>query len=233
MSIHVRSEMAGRKKKKGGLLVISGFSGVGKGTVIRHLMNTYPNYAFSVSATTRPPREGEVHGKDYFFLEPETFEQWVEEEKFLEYARFFNKAYGTPKDHVEELRESGKTVVLDIEVEGARNVMKACPEAVSIYLIPPSAQELQRRIRGRGTETEEQIRDRMKKALAEADVVPEYHYLVVNDRVEEAADEIDRLRQGKKRTRISRKKALTLTGQIQEDLRKILQDSHGCAIIND
>lgn len=224
--------MAGKRTKKGALLVISGFSGVGKGTVIRTLMANHPDYAFSVSATTRLPRPGEVHGKDYFFVDGETFEKWIEENRFLEYARFFEKAYGTLKDHVEELRNAGKTVVLDIEVEGARNVMKACPEAVSVYLIPPSAQELKQRIEGRGTETREQIRARLEKALLEADVVPQYHHLVVNDVVEEAAAEIDALLHRKKKTRLSRREALKLTRQIQADLRKILQDEEACDIIN-
>lgn len=224
--------MAGRKTKKGGLLVLSGFSGVGKGTVIRYLMSHYPGYAFSVSATTRAPRPGEEHGKDYFFVDGETFDKWVEEDRFLEYARFFEKAYGTLKDHVEELRDAGKTVVLDIEVEGAKNVMKACPDAVSVYLIPPSAQELKRRIEGRGTETREQIHSRMEKAIREADVVPAYHHLVVNDVVGEAAEEIDALLQRGGKTRLSRRAALKRTRQIKADLTKILQDEEDCDTIN-
>ena len=224
--------MAAKKTKKGGLLVISGFSGVGKGTVIRNLMENHPDYAFSVSATTRPPRPGEVHGKDYFFIDAETFDKWVEEDKFLEYARFFEKAYGTLREHVEELRNAGKTVVLDIEVEGAVNVMKACPEAVSVYLIPPSARELKRRIEGRGTESREQILSRLRNAVAEADVVPQYHHLVVNDVVEEAAGEIDGLMHRKKKLGLSRREALKLTRQIQADLRNILQDEEACDRIN-
>ena len=224
--------MAKKQVKKGALLVISGFSGVGKGTVIRHLMGSHPDYAFSVSATTRAPRPGEVHGKDYFFIDKDTFEKWVEEDKFLEYARFFEKAYGTLKDHVEELRNRGKTVILDIEVEGARNVMKACPDAVSVYIIPPSAAELKRRIEGRGTETKEQIRARLEKALAEADVVPEYRHLVVNDSVEEAADEIHGLLHRRKKNRMPREDALELTKQIQTDLRKFLQEEENCDNIN-
>jgi guanylate kinase len=224
--------MAKKRTKKGALLVISGFSGVGKGTVIRHLMSTHPDYAFSVSATTRPPRPGEVHGKDYFFVDRDTFEKWVEEDKFLEYARFFEKAYGTLKDHVEDLRNQGKTVILDIEVEGARNVMKACPEAVSVYIIPPSAAELKRRIEGRGTETKEQIRARMEKALNEADIVPEYRHLVVNDEADAAAEEIHGLLNRRKKTRMPREEALELTKQIQADLRNFLQAEENCDKIN-
>ena len=123
----------GRKKtQKGKLLVVSGFSGVGKGTVIRNLMSRFPNYVFSVSATTRAPRPGEVDGKDYFFVDAATFDAWVEEGRFLEYARFFDRSYGTLKDHVEDLRKHGKTVILDIEVEGAGNVCRLCPDAVSV-----------------------------------------------------------------------------------------------------
>ena len=153
--------MARRRKAKGKLLVVSGFSGVGKGTVIKKLMSEHPEYAFSVSATTRAPRPGEVDGRDYFFIDTETFDKWVEEDRFLEYARFFGRAYGTLKDHVDQLRNEGKNVILDIEVEGAMNVCRLCPDAVSVYIIPPDAKELVRRITGRGTDSEEQITNRM------------------------------------------------------------------------
>lgn len=220
--------MSRKKAVKGKLLVVSGFSGVGKGTVIRRLMEQHPDYVFSVSATTRAPRPGEVDGKDYFFIDAETFDRWVEEGRFLEYARFFDRSYGTLKDHVEDLRKQGKTVILDIEVEGAGNVCRLCPDAVSVYIIPPSAAELRDRIVGRGTETREQIARRMTKAVAEADIVPNYRYLVVNDQVDDAADEIDRLVRGKGKTRLGREEALRLTAEIQEDLREILKDWLSC-----
>ncbi|MBR6704047.1 MAG: guanylate kinase [Lachnospiraceae bacterium] len=216
--------MARRRKKRGGLLVVSGFSGVGKGTVIKKLMSEHPEYAFSVSATTRAPRPGEVDGKDYFFVAPETFDQWVEEERFLEYARFFNRSYGTLKDHVEELRNAGNTVILDIEVEGAMNVCRLCPDAVTVYIIPPDAKELVRRITGRGTETEEQITNRMIKAVREADIVDQYGYVVVNDDVDATAAEIHALAQGKGGARVPREEALKLTKAVQAELTEILKD---------
>lgn len=216
--------MGRRKKEKGKLVVISGFSGVGKGTVIKYLMKTHPEYVFSVSATTRAPRPGEIDGKDYFFIDPETFDKWVEEGKFLEYAHFFDKAYGTLADHVESLRNQGKTVILDIEVEGASNVRKACPDSLSFYIIPPDAQELVRRIEGRGTETRAQISRRLAKAVREAEVVPSYQYQIINDKVEDAAAEIDRLVHGKGLPRVEKEAALARTAQIQENLREILKD---------
>ena len=217
--------MTEAKVKKGGLLVISGFSGVGKGTVIRQLMETFPEYAFSVSATTRPPRPGEVQGVDYFFIDPDTFEKWVGEGRFLEYARFFDKAYGTLAEHVEELRNQGKTVILDIEVEGACHVMENCPDAVSVYIIPPSAEELSKRLTGRGTESPEQIRSRLEKAVREADIIPRYHYIVVNDQVPETAAEIHHLAQGSGNTRLSRRKSMNLARRIQKDIQGILEQN--------
>ena len=224
--------MARRKKKRGRLLVISGFSGVGKGTVIRHLMAEHKEYAFSVSATTRAPRPGEVDGKDYYFVDLETFDRWVEEERFLEYARFFGRAYGTLRSHVDELRDAGKSVILDIEVEGAMNVCRLCPDAVSVYIIPPDAKELVRRITGRGTESEEQITNRMIKAVREADIVERYGYIVVNDEVDATAREIHELAQGIGTPRVEREEALRLTKEVQTELKEILKDRQVCDTIS-
>ena len=220
--------MARRKKKRGKLLVVSGFSGVGKGTVIKQLMAEHPEYAFSVSATTRAPRPGEVDGKDYFFIDTETFDRFVDEDRFLEYARFFNRAYGTLREHVEKLRNEGKTVILDIEVEGAMNVCRLCPDAVSVYIIPPDAKELVRRIVGRGTETAEQIQKRMQKAVQEADIVERYSYIVVNDQVEKTVDEIHSLMQGSGTVRVPREEALQITKDVQTELKEILKDRTEC-----
>ena len=220
--------MAKRRKSRGKLLVISGFSGVGKGTVIKRLMSDHPDYAFSVSATTRAPRPGEVDGKDYFFVDAATFDKWVEEDRFLEYARFFNKAYGTLKEHVDQLRDEGKTVILDIEVEGAMNVCRLCPDAVSVYIIPPDARELVRRITGRGTETKEQITGRMCKAVREADIVERYGHIVVNDSVEAAAAEIHSFIKGRGKDRVPREEALRLTKEVQKELLEILKEEENC-----
>ena len=224
--------MSDNKNKRGRLLVISGFSGVGKGTVIRRLMEVYPDYAFSVSATTREKRPGEEHGKDYFFIDQDTFEQWVQENRFLEYARFFNRAYGTLREHVDKLRDAGKTVILDIEVEGAMNVLKTCPEAVLIYLIPPDGKELVRRITGRGTESREQILGRLRKAVGEADIVPRYRHVVVNDDVDEAVHEIHSLTHRRRGLRVNRREALAQTKRVKAELAEILKEMESCDNIN-
>lgn len=224
--------MAEEKKKRGRLLVISGFSGVGKGTVIRRLMEEHPEYAFSVSATTRAPRPGEIHGKDYFFVDNQTFDRWVEEGRFLEYARHLDKAYGTLRDHVEALREEGRDVILDIEVQGAVNVMAACSDAVSVYIIPPDGRELYRRILGRGTESPEQIRKRLTKAVAEVELVPRYRHVVVNDQVEDVAREIHQLLHQRRGLRLPKREALKKTRQIRRDLEEILKEKDFCDTIN-
>ncbi len=221
-----------KKVKKGEMLVVSGFSGVGKGTVIRRLMDEHPEYAFSVSATTRSPRPGEVDGKDYFFITRDEFDRWIEEGRFLEYAHFLERSYGTPKDAVEALRKSGHHVILDIETEGAMNVDAACPDAKLVYIIPPSAQALRDRIVGRGTETKEQIRRRITKAIREVDLVPAYDYIVVNDDVDATAEEIHRLTTGTGETRIPREEALALCGKIRVDLQEILKEFENCDTIN-
>ena len=220
--------MADRKSERGKLLVVSGFSGVGKGTVIKRLMADHPDYAFSVSATTRAPRPGEVDGKDYFFIDSETFDRWVEEDRFLEYARFFNRSYGTLKEHVDKLRDEGRNVILDIEVEGAMNVCRLCPDAVSVYIIPPDAKELVRRITGRGTETQEQITNRIEKAVREADIVERYGHIVVNDDVADTAEEIHSFILGKRKHRVPRRKALKLTKEVQAELKEILKERKNC-----
>ncbi len=218
--------------KKGELVVLSGFSGVGKGTVIRKLRASNPEYHYSVSATTRSPREGEVDGKDYFFLTPEVFGRWVEEGRFLEHASYAGRSYGTPREYVERQREMGFHIIMDIETDGAFLVKKAVPEAKMIYLIPPSAEELVRRLCGRGTETEEQIRTRLLQALKEADLVERYEWIVVNDTVPACAFTVHRIVNEAGRPFLSREEALRKTAEIREDLEKFLKDPSSCATIN-
>ena len=185
--------MSQNDKAKGRLLVVSGYSGVGKGTVIKALMEQHPEYVFSVSATTRAARPGEVDGREYFFLTQETFKEWLAEGRFLEHTTYLDRSYGTPRDYVESRQNEGCHVILDIEVEGALNVKKACPEAILIYIIPPGAGELIGRLTGRGTETEEQVIGRLNKAIEETAVIPSYDHVVVNREVQETADEINAL----------------------------------------
>lgn len=178
---------------KGKLLVISGPSGAGKGTVIGELMKRRGDMCFSVSATTRAPRPGEQDGVNYFYMSKRQFVDMIDHGELLEYAQYVDNYYGTPKAYVEQKLDAGMTVVLDIEVQGAKNVVNAMPEAISVYLVPPSYEELERRLRGRGTETEEVIQGRLKRALEEAQMADFYQYIVVNDNLDEAVRELDAL----------------------------------------
>ena len=176
---------------KGKLLVLSGPSGVGKGTVLGELMKRRSDMCFSVSATTRQPREGEVDGVNYFFVTKERFEEMIRNNELLEYAQFVSNSYGTPRAYVEQQLERGMNEILDIEVQGARNIVKMIPDAVSVYMIPPSYEELEKRLRGRGTETEEQIQGRLQTAINEARAADFYRYIIVNDNLETAVNELD------------------------------------------
>ena len=177
--------------QKGLLVVISGPSGVGKGTVRRALFNQ-PNHelVYSVSMTTRKPRPGEVDGVDYYFVDRETFEQRIRDDKFLEWAEFVGNYYGTPKDIVDEQIAKGKEVVLEVEVEGALQIRKQTKDAVFIFIVPPGKQALYDRLQKRGTESESSINERMEKANKEFLLAHKYDYIVVNDDVDNAADRI-------------------------------------------
>lgn len=179
--------------QKGVLAVVSGFSGAGKGTLMKALLRDHESYALSISATTRQPREGEVDGREYFFLTREKFEQMIAEDAFIEYAQYVGNYYGTPKKYVEDCLSAGKDVILEIEVQGAMNVKKLFPDAVTIFVAPPSAAELKKRLEERGTETQEVIAGRMKRAQEEADLMDFYDYLLINDDLEESTRELHEL----------------------------------------
>lgn len=178
---------------KGFLLVISGPSGVGKGTVLHDLMNTQENLVYSVSATTRKKRDGEIEGVSYFYKSHEEFEEMISEDKFLEYAYVHNNYYGTPKDFVEKKISEGKIVVLEIDVQGAVNVKNNTDNAVFIFLAPPSLSELKNRIVGRGTETENDINLRMNNARRELEYIKYYDYLVINDHINSAINSVNEI----------------------------------------
>ena len=178
---------------RGILVIVSGFSGAGKGTVMKRFLDKYKNYALSISVTTRAPRENEVDGRDYFFRSREEFEKLIEEDALLEYAEYSNNYYGTPRSYVEQHLREGKDVVLEIEMQGAMKVKKKIPEALMIFITPPSVEELIRRLQNRGTETKEQIVDRMMTARNESCHVQEYDYLLVNDNLEECVDSLHRV----------------------------------------
>ena len=175
---------------RGLLIVISGASGTGKGTVCKKLLNDLPEVSYSVSATTRTPRPGEVDGKEYYFLKVDEFKAWIAEEKFLEYAEVYGNFYGTPLNKIEERLNRGEDILLEIDVQGALNVKKKCPDGIYIFLLPPSLDELKRRIEGRGTENPESLSRRLKNAVAEIKIGLQYDYVVVNDTIDNAAAQI-------------------------------------------
>lgn len=180
--------------EKGKLLVISGFSGVGKGTVVNYLKEHGDKYKISVSVTTREPRENEVPGVHYHFITNEQFEQMIHEGKLLEHAGYVDHYYGTPKDFVEENLEKGNDVILEIETKGALQVKENKPEAILIFILPPSAAELKNRLVGRQTETEEVIAERLKKAAEETENIEKYDYYVLNDQVDKCAMHIENIK---------------------------------------
>ena len=175
---------------KGRLVIISGPSGSGKDTILKKAFEFLPNIKFSISSITRPMREGEVEGEKYNFISKEKFEDMIKNDMLLEYNNYVGNYYGTPRDYVEKLLNSGKNVFLEIEIDGARQVVEKIPEAITIYLMPPSIEELERRIRGRRSEPEEVVKERMDKAKREIKCYTEYKYVVYNDALEKATDEI-------------------------------------------
>ena len=180
-------------KKQGTLVVVSGFAGTGKGTVMKELLKRYDSYALSISATTRNPRPGEVDGREYFFKTKEEFEQMIEENAFVEYACYVGNYYGTPKKYVEEQLAAGKDVILEIEIQGALNIKRQFPDALLLFIAPPSADVLKERLVGRGTETAEVIEQRLARAVEESQGIENYDYLVVNDILDECVETVHQM----------------------------------------
>lgn len=178
---------------KGILVVVSGFSGAGKGTVMKRLMEKYDGYALSVSATTRKLRPGEEDGREYFFRTRDEFEKLIEEDALLEYAQYVENYYGTPRSYVEEQLQAGRNVILEIEIQGAMKIKEKIPEALLVFVTPPTVEELERRLTGRGTETVQVIADRLARAGEEAEGMGQYDYILVNDTVEECVDHLHQI----------------------------------------
>ena len=176
--------------RKGLLGLVSGPSGTGKGTVCNLLREKHPELAYSISATTRQPRPGEVDGVNYYFYDKAKFEAMIEAGELLEWANVYGNYYGTPKQAVLDRLEAGEDILLEIDTQGALNVMEAMPEGLYVFLLPPSLEELEKRLRGRGTETEESIARRLGAAKEEIGRAVKYRYVVVNDTVEKAEETI-------------------------------------------
>lgn len=177
-------------QEKGKLIVISGPSGAGKSTVVFKAIEGREDVCFSTSVTTRKPRPGEVDGREYFFVDPDRFKEMVENDELLEYAEYVANSYGTPRAYVEEKINAGLNVLLDIEVQGARQIHEKMPDAVKIFIIPPSLEELEKRLKGRGTDTERAIEARLIRARQEYQEADFYDYLIINDDADKAAQEL-------------------------------------------
>ena len=204
-------------KRAGVLSVISGFSGVGKGTIVKKLVEK-EGYALSVSATSRAPRQGEVHGREYFFLTREEFHSMIENNGLIEWAEYVSNFYGTPREYVEERLAGGEDVILEIEPQGALKVKAQYPEAVLIFIVPPNAKELENRLIGRGTEETETIKKRLKRAAEETAFIENYEYIVINDDLEDAVSDIHHIIQAAshKRERVGE-----FVDVLTDDLKKV------------
>ena len=204
--------------KKGILTVVSGFSGAGKGTIMKELLKKYDNYALSISATTRQPRTGEVDGREYFFKSIEDFENMIAKEELIEYAKYVDNYYGTPRQYVEEQLSSGKDVILEIEIQGALKVKEKFPDTLLLFVTPPSAKELKNRLVGRGTETMDVVEFRMKRAIEESEGMERYDYLIINDDLDACVREVHSIIQGEHR-RTSR--SMELIKRMKEELKEL------------
>lgn len=186
--------------REGLLIVISGFSGAGKGTLMKRLTADYDNYALSISMTTRKPRQGEQNGREYFFVSDEEFEKRVAEDGMIEYAGYCGHYYGTPRNYVENNLKNGKDVILEIEIQGAMKVKSQYPNALTLFVMPPSAHELYARLKGRGTESDDVIRERLLRAAEESDGIDTYDYIVINDNLEDCIAQINTIVEASRNT---------------------------------
>ena len=177
-------------RNEGILIVVSGFSGAGKGTLMKRLVEEYDGYSLSISATTREPRPGEEDGREYFFLSREQFEKRIADHALIEHAEYCGNYYGTPKDYVERELAAGRDVILEIEIQGALKIKEHYPDALLLFVSTPDAAELRRRLSGRGTETAEVIRKRLGRAAKEAEGIEAYDYIVINDDLETCVREL-------------------------------------------
>jgi len=215
------SKHTGFIRNKGMLIVISGFSGAGKSVLTKKLISGYNHYAYSVSATTRAPRPGEVNGVDYSFITKESFEEMIQEGKLLEYNRYVDNYYGTPREYVLSKMNEGFDVILEIDVNGARQVKEAFPSAVTIFVTAPDAKVLADRLKGRGTESREVIEKRLSQTIRETESAKKYDFIIINDDLDETAAHLDRLIQDQ-HMRLSEQESYLL--KFKTDMEKILEE---------
>lgn len=206
--------------KKGILIVVSGFSGAGKGTIMKELLKRYDNYALSISATTRAPRAGEKDGREYFFKTTQEFEKMIAKEELIEYAKYVDNYYGTPRAYVEEKLKEGKDVILEIEIQGALKVKEKFPETLLLFVTPPSAKVLKDRLVGRGTEEMDVINFRMNRACEEAEEMDRYDYLIINDDLDACVLEMHQIIQGEHRKSF---RNLQMIENIKRELKELKQ----------
>lgn len=203
---------------QGILVVVSGFSGAGKGTLMKALLEKYHNYALSISATTRNPREGEQDGREYFFVTRDKFESMIEDGELIEYAQYVNNYYGTPRQYVFQQMADGRDVILEIEIQGALKIKERFPEALLLFVMPPSADELKHRLTSRGTETEDVIAARLHRAAEEAVGINSYDYILVNDQIDTCVEEMHQLIQAQ-HNKVSNN--LDFIEQMKEELKNL------------
>ena len=206
--------------KKGILIVVSGFSGAGKGTIMKELLKRYDNYALSISATTRAPRAGEKDGREYFFKTTQEFEKMIAKDELIEYAKYVDNYYGTPRAYVEEKLQEGKDVILEIEIQGALKVKEKFPETLLLFVTPPSAKVLKDRLVGRGTEEMDVINFRMNRACEEAEEMDRYDYLIINDDLDACVLEMHQIIQGEHRKSF---RNLQMIENIKRELKELKQ----------
>ena len=204
-------------EKKGILIVLSGFSGAGKGTLVKALLKKYDDYALSISMTTRAPRQGEREGVEYFFTDKEHFEEAIAADGLVEYATYCGNYYGTPRAYVEEQMAAGKNVLLEIEIQGALKIKEKFPDSLLIFVTPPSAKELKRRLEGRGTEEPDVIARRLARASEESEGIEAYDYIVINDDLDVCVEELHRLVDAARRSPI---RSQELIEDIREELKE-------------
>lgn len=202
-------------EQTGVLMVLSGFSGAGKGTLVKELLRKYDEYALSISMTTRAPRPGERDGVEYFFTSREKFEETIVQNGLIEYALYCGNYYGTPRAYVEDQLATGKNVILEIEIQGALKIKEKYPESLLVFVTPPSAEELKRRLEGRGTESAEVIAQRLARATEESEGIEAYDYIIVNDKLEECVEELHRLVEASRRAPVRCQKFIK---EIREEL---------------